>query len=124
MSFGKVSQPIVTSSGTPFLSGVGPDGPERGRSRAAAPVVFSSPIAAWQPVAGATKYQIEMSRTIYPWHAAKTFGTPATSIVLAADHPRCRHVVLPRSRDQPEPAGGRARTGLVDAGRGQGHRQP
>ncbi len=81
MSFGKVSQPIVTSSGTPFLSGVTPNG----RNVAAVgprAVVFSSPIAAWQPVAGATKYRIEMSRTSYPWHAAKTFGTPATSIVL------------------------------------------
>ncbi len=81
MSFGKLSQPIVTSSGTPFLSGVTPNG----RNVAAVgprAVVFSSPIAAWQPVAGATKYRIEMSRTSYPWHAAKTFGTPATSIVL------------------------------------------
>jgi hypothetical protein len=81
MSFGKVSQPIVTSSGTPFLSGMSPNG----RNVAAVgprAVVFASPIAAWQPVAGATKYRIEMSRTSYPWHAAKTFGTPATSIVL------------------------------------------
>ena len=81
MSFGKVSQPIVTSSGTPFLSGVGPTG----RNVAAVgprAVVFSSPIAAWQPVAGATKYRIEMSRTSYPWHAVYAFGTPATAIVL------------------------------------------
>jgi hypothetical protein len=81
MSFGKVSEPVVTSSGRPFLSGVGPTG----RTVAAAganPVVFASPIAAWQPVIGASKYQIEMSRTLYPWHAAKAVGTPATSVVL------------------------------------------
>jgi hypothetical protein len=81
MSFGKVSQPLVTSAGKPFLSGVGASG--RGVT-AAGPraVVFASPIAAWQPVVGATKYQVEMSRTLYPWRPAKTVGTPATSVVL------------------------------------------
>jgi len=80
-SFGKVSQPLVTSAGRPFLSGVGPTG--RGVT-AAGPnaVVFASPIAAWQPVVGATKYQVEMSRSLYPWRPTKTVGTPATSVVL------------------------------------------
>ncbi len=81
MSFGKVSQPIVTSAGKPFLSGVGPTGRE---VTAAGPKasVFATPIAAWQPVVGATKYQIEMSRSLYPWRPLKTVGTPATSVVL------------------------------------------
>ena len=81
MSFGKVSEPAVTSKGKPFLSGVGPTG----RTVAAAganPVVFASPIAAWQPVVGASKYQVELSRSLYPWHAAMRVGTPATSVVL------------------------------------------
>ena len=81
MSFGKVSEPVVTSKGKPFLSGVGPTG----RTVAAAgsnPVVFASPIAAWQPVVGATKYQVELSRSPYPWHAVMRVGTPATSVVL------------------------------------------
>jgi hypothetical protein len=81
MSFGKVSQPLVTSAGKPFLSGVGAGG--RGVAAAGTrAVVFASPIAAWQPVVGATKYQVEMSRTLYPWRPAKTVGTPATSVVL------------------------------------------
>jgi hypothetical protein len=81
MSFGKVSQPLVTSAGKPFLSGVGASG--RGVTAAGTrAVVFASPIAAWQPVVGATKYQVEMSRTLYPWRPAKTVGTPATSVVL------------------------------------------
>jgi hypothetical protein len=81
MSFGKVSQPVVTSSGTPFLSGLGTSG----RVETAAgpnPSVFASPIAAWQPVIGASKYQVEMSRTLYPWRTTKFVGTPATSVVL------------------------------------------
>jgi hypothetical protein len=81
MSFGKVSQPVVTSKGKPFLSGVGPTGREVTAS-GSQPVVYASPIAAWQPVVGATKYFIEMSRSLYPWHPAMRVGTPATSIVL------------------------------------------
>jgi hypothetical protein len=81
MNFGKVSQPLVTSAGKPFLSGVSAGG--RGVAAAGTrAVVFASPIAAWQPVVGATKYQVEMSRTLYPWRPAKTVGTPATSVVL------------------------------------------
>jgi len=81
MSFGKVSEPVVTAKGKPFLSGVSPTG----RTVAAAgqnPVVFASPIAAWQPVVGASKYHVELSRTLYPWHATLRVGTPATSVVL------------------------------------------
>jgi hypothetical protein len=81
MSFGKVSQPIVTAQGKPFVSGIGP----KSRSIASAgrtPVVYSAPIVAWQPVVGATKYQVELSRSLYPWRPAKTVGTPATSVVL------------------------------------------
>jgi hypothetical protein len=72
---------VVTSSGKPFLSGVAPTGRQ---VTAAGPgsAVFASPIAAWQPVVGATKYQIELSRTLYPWRPAKHVGTPATSVVL------------------------------------------
>jgi hypothetical protein len=56
-----------------------------GRTIAAAgkhAVVYESPIAAWQPATGATTYQVQISRTLYPWHAAKTVSTPATSLVL------------------------------------------
>jgi hypothetical protein len=81
MSFGKVSAPVVTSAGKPFVSGVAPSG----RSVAGAgtrPVVYESPIVAWQPAVGATKYQIELSRTKYPWRPERKLGTPATSVQL------------------------------------------
>jgi len=44
--------------------------------------VFASPIAAWQPVVGASKYQVELSPSLYPWRATKRVGAPATSVVL------------------------------------------
>jgi hypothetical protein len=81
MSFGKVSTPVVTSAGKPFVSGVSPSG----RSVAAAgvrPVVYASPIVAWQPAIGATNYEIQLSRTPYPWRVAKSLATPSTAIML------------------------------------------
>ena len=81
MSFGKVSSPVVTAAGRPFVSGVAPSG----RSVAAAglrPVVYGSPIVAWEPAIGATKYQVELSRSAYPWHVARALTTPATSATL------------------------------------------
>jgi hypothetical protein len=108
MSFGKVSQPIVTSSGRPFVSGVGP----KSRSVASTgqtPVVYNAPIVAWKPVVGATKYQVELSRSLYPWHPAETVGTPATSVVLPLSKSQAGvwyyHV---RAIDENLPAGARA----------------
>jgi hypothetical protein len=81
MGFGKVSRPVVTTAGKPFVSGVAPTG------RTVAAVgqhaeVYASPIVAWQPAVGATTYQVELSRTLYPWHATKGVRTPATSVLL------------------------------------------
>jgi hypothetical protein len=81
MSFGKVSQPVVTAKGKPYLSGV----EASGRSVAAAgksAVVLSSPIVAWEPAMGATKYQVELSRYFYPWRPSRHVTTPATSVTL------------------------------------------
>ena len=55
MSFGKVSQPVVTSSGTPFLSGVGPDGPDRRRSGPRTPSSSPRRSRPGSPVVGATE---------------------------------------------------------------------
>jgi hypothetical protein len=44
--------------------------------------VYAQPIVAWQPTVGASKYQVEVSRSLYPWHAKWRLNTPATSMVL------------------------------------------
>jgi hypothetical protein len=46
------------------------------------PAVYESPLVAWQPAVGASKYQLQLSRRLYPWAPVKTLGTGATSIVL------------------------------------------
>ena len=81
MSFGKVSSPVVTSAGRPFVSGIAP-GTRLMAAAGSRPVVYSSPIVAWQPAIGATKYQVELSRSLYPWRVVTKLTTPATSIML------------------------------------------
>ena len=79
--FGKESEPAVTTGGSPYVSGLSPKGrllAQAGRK----PVVYSTPLIAWKPVVGATGYQIQWSRTKYPWRASGTSTTAATSSVL------------------------------------------
>jgi hypothetical protein len=81
MSFGKVSAPVVTSAGTPFVSGLAPDG-RVVASAAKVPQVHDSPLVAWQPAVGATTYDIQLSKQKYPWKTTWTTTTAATSVVL------------------------------------------
>jgi hypothetical protein len=82
MSFGKVSQPVVTAgSNMPWVSGLDPSG----RVVAAAskvPTVHDSPLVAWEPAVGATMYDVELSHQRYPWRVTWTKQTAATAIVL------------------------------------------
>jgi hypothetical protein len=79
LSFGQASPPVVTGQGTPFASGLSSDG----RLVAAAgpqTKFYGRPLVAWRPVQGASQYQVEWSRTDYPWRKVDqtlTFGTAA-----------------------------------------------
>lgn len=82
-SFGKESDPVVTGSqgGAPFVSGLSP----KGRLLASTqrrPLVFSTPLVAWQPATGATAYEVQWSKTRYPWRPAGSKVTLATSTLL------------------------------------------
>jgi hypothetical protein len=81
MSFGKVTAPVVTVKGRPFVSGVSPSS-RFVASAGTQPAVSSYPLIAWEPAVGATRYQVELSRSLYPWHPQNTLGTPATSMIL------------------------------------------
>ena len=81
MSFGKVSQPVVTSSATPFVSGLAPDGRVIASAKRV-PTLHDSPLVAWEPAVGATTYEVQVSRTSYPWRTTFDKTTPATAIVL------------------------------------------
>jgi hypothetical protein len=80
-SFGKESRPAITAAGTPFVSGLSPKGrllAQAGRR----PVVYSTPLVAWRPVVGATGYEVQWSRSKYPWRARGSILTYATSSAL------------------------------------------
>lgn len=80
-TFGKDSKPAETSGGAPFVSGLSPTGrllAQAGRR----PVVYSTPLVAWRPVLGATEYEIQWSRSKYPWRKRGSRRTFATTTVL------------------------------------------
>jgi len=81
-TFGKESRPVATTAGSPYVSGLRPDGrllAQAGRR----PVVYSSPLVAWRPVAGATGYEVQWSRSTYPWRARGRLLTVSTSAMLS-----------------------------------------
>ena len=80
-SFGKESRPVITTAGTPYVSGLSPKGrllAQAGRR----PVVYSTPLIAWRPVVGATAFEVQWSRSKYPWRSRGSALTYATSSVL------------------------------------------
>ena len=82
MSFGKISQPVVTgASKLPWVSGLAPDG-RVVASATKVPTVHDSPLVAWEPAVGATKYDVQLSRQKYPWKITWQTQTAATSVVL------------------------------------------
>ena len=99
-SFGKESDGVRTGNGagTPFVSGLSPDGRFLNSTRAR-PTVYSTPLVAWQPATGATAYQVQWSKTRYPWRAARN-GEDVRH--LGDPQPSVGHVVLPDPRSQPD----------------------
>jgi len=81
LEFGKTSEPAVSRSGSPFASGLSP----RGRLTAAAtskPSFYGTPLVAWVPALGADQYQVQWSKTSYPWRKEGEKLTYATSALL------------------------------------------
>jgi len=80
-SFGKQSAPVMTTAGTPFVSGLSPQG-RLLASVTRKPVVYGTPLVAWEPAIGATEYQVQWSRTLYPWRPVGSKLTFSTAAVL------------------------------------------
>jgi hypothetical protein len=81
LSFGKQSAPVTTTSGTPFVSGLSPQG-RLLSSVTKRPVVYGTPLVAWRPAIGASQYQVQWSRHPYPWKPVGTKLTFSTAAVL------------------------------------------
>ncbi len=84
--FGKDSEPSLTSGGSLFATGLS----SRGRLTSALhnTAFYGQPLVAWQPALGASAYEVQWSKTKYPFvprkaaSGAKGIMTFATGIVL------------------------------------------
>jgi hypothetical protein len=78
---GKASAQPVTTDGVPYSSGLSP----KGGLRAAAvkrPTFYGAPLVAWKPVLGASFYEVQWSKTAYPWRPPANLYTYATQTTL------------------------------------------
>jgi hypothetical protein len=79
--FKKRSTEPQLSAGAPYVTGLSPSG--RLLSAASSKSSFYGvPLVAWTPSTGATTYDVEWSRSSYPWQKAGSLQTPATSALL------------------------------------------
>ena len=82
-SFGRVSEPSLTSANgrVPYAAGLSPSGRFVAASRPR-PTFYGAPLVSWAPAQGATAYEVQWSKSSYPWHAAAdplyTFSTSAS----------------------------------------------
>jgi hypothetical protein len=81
VQFGKDSSPVLAGQGTPYASGLSP----QGRLVAASgPRVtfYGHPLVAWAPVQGAAGYELQWSRGRTEWRAKGSIETEGTAAVL------------------------------------------
>jgi hypothetical protein len=82
MAFGKTSSVVVErASGVPYVSGMTSAGTVRPAS-ASKPSFFGRVVVAWEPAPGATKYEIQWSKTKNPFKRAGRTITPSTAAEL------------------------------------------
>ena len=81
-TFGRTSEPVVTAAAAPYASGLS----TKGRLVAASSrrvTFYGSPLVAWSPALSAGAYEVQWSRTSYPFRpAAAPLLTFSTSAVL------------------------------------------
>src|SRR4029450_987445 len=82
LTFAKQSEPVVTGqAGTPFASGLSPDG-KLVSARRPSPRFYGQPLVAWNPIPSAGQYEAQWSKKLYPWATRGSQVTWATSLKL------------------------------------------
>ena len=83
IEFGKSSQPVTTSLSAPYVSGLNQSG-QFVTARTATPSFYRAALVAWEPALGAIGYEVQWSKTRYPWKPASPAPvyTAATSMLL------------------------------------------
>lgn len=81
-TLGKTSQqPTTASTSAPFISGLSPKGGLRAAS-VKRPTFYGAPIVAWEPVLGAGFYEVQWSKSAYPWRPVGNLYTYSTQTTL------------------------------------------
>lgn len=79
--FGVQSAPVTTSASTPLVSGLA-DGTRVVSAATKVPSFQQLPLVTWRPALGATGYEVQVSRRLYPWVARWSRETAVTSAAL------------------------------------------
>jgi hypothetical protein len=98
MRFGKASDRVITAGNGPFATGMSPRGLLVSAGRTG-PKFYGTPLVAWQPALGAEEYQLEWSRSGYPWKRLGSLKTAATSALLPLTPGRWYYRVRGLNRD-------------------------
>jgi hypothetical protein len=78
MEFAKSSAPVATSATRPYVSGLSRFGAFVAATKRS-PSFSRAPLVAWEPAKGATRYEVQWSRGLYPWKSQLSISTAATS---------------------------------------------
>jgi hypothetical protein len=81
VQFGKDSSPVLAGQGTPYASGLSPNGrlvAANGRQA----TFYGHPLIAWAPVQGASGYEVQWSPTREEWRKRGSVETEGTAAVL------------------------------------------
>jgi hypothetical protein len=81
LTFGKTSEPVVTGTSSPYISGLSPNG-ILVSAATRSPRFYGPPLVAWQPAVGADQYEVQWSHTGYPWGTVGSQLTFSTSLTL------------------------------------------
>lgn len=81
LTFGRTSQPVVTGTNAPFISGLSPNG-RLFSAQKSRPAVYGTPLVSWQPALGADYYEVQWSKHLDPWATAGSSQTAGTSVTL------------------------------------------
>lgn len=79
--FGMQSAPLTTTSQTPFASGI-VNGTRVVSAARQMPRFQELPVVTWKPALNAQTYEVQVSKTRYPWTAARSLTSVVTSAVL------------------------------------------
>jgi hypothetical protein len=82
-TFGKISTPIPTGGTSAFVTGLSLSGRTMSAAASRSSRFYGTPLVTWTPVLGADEFELQWSRTRYPFQAAGRVVTPTASAVLS-----------------------------------------